>query len=390
MPPADPSGASRRLILTIAISAIVLETSLLGIVAPLLPEIEERTGAGDATLGLAIAAYAIPTMLASIPIGRLADQIGRRPLLLGGLVLTAAGSILIAYSQSLEALLAGRVVQGLGATGSWVAALAVVSDLARPGHKGKAIGFAMAANSIGGIGGPALGGIAGGAISFEAPFLLVAALATGMFALGFVVLPRGRPDPDLAAPVAAGGTVATLLRPAVFVPALLIASASAFFGAIDFVVPLDLDRRLGTDAAAIGLMFAAAASLDAIAAPIAGAAGDRRGRRPVVVVASVVVASSGAMLAAFGTLTGAAVALVAFGLGMSILFSGAVPWFEETFARVNRGLAYGAINLVFAIGYVVGPLVAGGLLAVASANAVYLTMTALCLAGTLWLGVRRG
>ena len=67
MPPAAPSGASRRLILTVAISAIVLETSLLGVVAPLLPEIEERTGAGDATLGLAIAAYAIPTLLASVP-----------------------------------------------------------------------------------------------------------------------------------------------------------------------------------------------------------------------------------------------------------------------------------------------------------------------------------
>ena len=73
---------SRRAILTVAISAIALETSLLGLIAPLLPEIEKRTGAGDAALGLALGAYAIPILFASIPVGRLADKIGRRPLLL--------------------------------------------------------------------------------------------------------------------------------------------------------------------------------------------------------------------------------------------------------------------------------------------------------------------
>ncbi len=88
MPSTAPGGGSRRVILAVAISAIALETSLLGLVAPLLPEIEERTGAGDAALGLALAAYAIPILLISIPVGRLADRIGRRPLLLTGLVLT--------------------------------------------------------------------------------------------------------------------------------------------------------------------------------------------------------------------------------------------------------------------------------------------------------------
>ena len=58
MPPAvrTSRSGSRRAILTIAISAIALETALLGMVAPLLPEIERRTGAGDEALGLALAA----------------------------------------------------------------------------------------------------------------------------------------------------------------------------------------------------------------------------------------------------------------------------------------------------------------------------------------------
>ena len=384
------NGGSRRAILTVAISAIALETSLLGIVAPLLPEIERRTGAGDAALGLALAAYAIPILLISIPVGRLADRVGRRPLLLGGLALTGAGSVLIALSSSLGLLLIGRAVQGVGSTGSWVAALALVSDLARPGRKGEAIGFALAANSLGAIGGPALGGIAGGEISFEAPFLLVTAIAAAMFSLGWVVLPRGLPEPEetLAGEGEPGsGVLATLLRPAVIVPGSLMVAGASFLGMIDFAVPLDLDRRLGTTATTIGLMFAGAAVLDALASPLAGRAGDRRGRRPIAIVGAVLIAVSGVGLAAFGSLTGAAIGLVVFGVGQSIFFGGTVPWFDETFARVNRGLAYGGLNLVFAVGYTLGPLLAGGLLSVASADVVYVLMTLLAGAGAAWLAV---
>ena len=388
MPPAPTTERSRRAILTVAITAIALETSLLGLIAPLLPEIEERTGAGDAALGLALAAYAIPILIISIPVGRLADRIGRRPLLLFGLCLTGAGSLLIAFSSSLEVLLAGRVVQGIGSTASWIAALALVSDLARPGRKGEAIGFALAANSAGAVAGPALGGILGGEISFEAPFLLVTVIAAAMFVAGFVILPRG--TRAVADPGDQGDPrmFAALLRPEALTPGLVAIAGAAFLGMIDFALPLDLDRRLGTAATAIGLIFALAAAMDAVASPLAGRRGDRSGRPPVVVTGALVIAASGVGLAIFGTLAGAAVALAAFGIGQSILFAGAVPWLDETFGEFNRGLAYGGLNLVYATGYTVGPLVGGWLLEVASADAAYLLMTGISLAGAAALAAR--
>ena len=387
--PAPSTERSRRAILAVAIAAIALETSLLGLIAPLLPEIEERTGAGDAALGLALAAYAIPILIISIPVGRLADRIGRRPLLLFGLCLTGAGSLLIASSSSLEVLLGGRVVQGIGSTASWVAALALVSDLARPGRKGEAIGFALAANSAGAVAGPALGGILGGEISFEAPFLLVAAVAAVMFIAGLAILPKGAPaTPGEDGAGDRGGVFSSLLRPEALTPGLVAIAGAAFLGMVDFAVPLDLDRRLGTAATAIGLIFAAAAAMDAIASPLAGRRGDRGGRSPVVVTGALVIAASGVGLAVFGTLGGAAIALAAFGIGQSILFAGAVPWLDETFGELDRGLAYGGLNLVYATGYTVGPLVGGWLLEAASADTVYLLMTAISLAGAAALGLR--
>ena len=113
------------------------------------------------------------------------------------------------------------------------------------------------------------------------------------------------------------------------------------------------------------------------------------GRETVAIVGVAFVGLSGVLLTVVGTLAGAAVALIVFGLAQSILFGGAVPWFEETFARSSRGLAYGSLNLVYATGYTIGPLIAGGLLEAASADAVYLAMTAVCIAGVMWLSTRR-
>jgi len=371
VPPVRTSNPSkRRAILAIAISAIALETALLGMIAPLLPEIEERTGAGDEALGLAMAAYAIPILAASIPVGHLADRLGRRPILLGGLLLTGAGSVLIAVSTALAPLLLGRAVQGVGATLSWVAALALVSDLARPGRKGEALGFAFAANSLGAVGGPALGGIVGGTVSFETPFFLVAGIALAIFAAGLVVLPRA------AEPAAAAGderprTIRLLLRPAALVPAMASATGAIVIGLIDFVVPLDFDRRLGTTATAVGVIFAAIALIDAAAAPPAGKAGDRFGRRPVALAGALVMSVSGILLAVVGGFAAACVALAILAVGLSVTFAASAPWLDETFGELNRGLAYGGLNLIFALGYTVGPLAGGWLLSRSGAEIAY-------------------
>ena len=139
-------------------AAVTIDTALLGLIAPLLPEIERRTGASEAALGASLAAYAVPIVLLSLPLGRLADSVGRRGLLIAGLVLAAAGSGVIAASESIWPLMLGRVIQGVGSAASWIAALALVSDRARPGRRGEAIGVALGATSAGSIAGPALGG----------------------------------------------------------------------------------------------------------------------------------------------------------------------------------------------------------------------------------------
>jgi MFS family permease len=313
-----------------------------------------------------------------------ADTVGRRPLLISGLLLTAAGSALIAVSDSLAALMAGRAVQGTGSAASWIAALAVVSDLAPPGKRGESIGIALAATSIGAISGPALGGITADLLGFEAPFLIVCGVSVVVAVAVAAVFPREERRSE--APPPAWQTVVSAMQSRTGAAAIAIALAGpGVLGVVELVAPLDLDARLGLSSSVIGLLFALSIAVDAPLSPLGGRWGDRRGRLGPAVTGAVTTGVSVALLAALASTAGAAVALALFGAGYSLAFAAAVPWLDEAFGELQRGLAYGVLNVVYAAGYAIGPLVAGVLLEVGSADLAYWLTAAACGLGALLL-----
>lgn len=104
-----------------------LSTSLL---VPSLPGIAREFGTPDVTAQLAVSGFAMAFGLGQLMMGPLSDAFGRRPVLIGGLLLFGAGSVLAALAPGIEALIAGRVVQGAGASAGYVLARAVVRDIA--------------------------------------------------------------------------------------------------------------------------------------------------------------------------------------------------------------------------------------------------------------------
>jgi predicted MFS family arabinose efflux permease len=372
----------RRAVLAVAVGAVAMDTALLGVIAPLLPDIEDRTGAGESALGISISAYAVPVMLFSLPLGRAADMIGRRWLLVGGLLLTGAGSGLIAVTESLDVLIAGRAVQGLGSAASWIAALTVVSDLAPPGKRGESIGVALAATSVGSIAGPALGGVTADVLGFAAPFLIVCgASVTLALAVVAVFPPEVRRN---ASETPAWRTIARSTRSGVGAVATAITfGVAGALGVVELVAPLDLDARLGLSSTAIGLLFALSIAVDAPMSPIGGRWGDRRGRRGPAVAGLATLSASVALLAVFAGTLGAAFAMGLFGAGFSLSMAAAVPWLDEAFGALERGLGYGMLNLLYSAGYALGPLLGGGVLELGSADLAYLGTAALLAAGAI-------
>ena len=379
-----PRNRTRRAIVSIAVAAVTIDSVLLGVIAPLLPDIEERTGASDGALGLALAAYAIPIALLSLPLGRMADRVGRRPLLAGGLVLVAFGSGLFAVSDSIGLLMAARAVQGIGSAASWIAALALVSDTAPPGRRGEVLGIALGATGVGSIAGPALGGVLADAISFEAPFLFIGGLSIGLLGAALAVLPREAPRTGAVMPALPAIVSAIRSGHGAWAAAIMLTSAGVL-GLIEVVAPLDLDARLGLSSAAIGLLFAGSIAVDALMAPFGGRWGDRRGRRGPAVAGLATTALAALLLAVLPGWPGAAIALCVYGAGFGASMAAAVPWLDEAFAGSQRGLAYGVQNLLYATGYAVGPVLGGVLLALGDPDLAYALTATLVAGGTVLL-----
>jgi MFS family permease len=378
----------RARVLAIAVGAVTIDAALLGLIAPLLPQIAERTGASEGELGIALAAYAAPIALLSLPLGRAADRFGRKGLLIGGLLLVASGSALIAGSHSLELLIASRVIQGVGSAASWISALALVSDAAPAGRRGESIGAALAATGVGSIAGPALGGVAADALSYEAPFLIACGCALALAAAAAALLPRGVRRSQPATP--ALPVVLRSLRDGNggWAAAITLVSA-AVLGLVEVVAPLDLDERLGLSASAIGLLFAGSIAVDAAFNPLGGRWGDRRGRLRPAVAGMGLTALSIALLAVLPGLVGAAIALCVYGAGFALAFAAAVPWLDDAFGERERGLGYGVQNLLYAGGYAVGPVLGGWLLELEGADLAYALTASVLAAGTMLLLISR-
>jgi MFS family permease len=196
-----PSGAAllpaeRR---AVASLACIYAVRLLGLFL-LLPVLAlyagSMPGATPMLAGLAVGAYGLTQALMQIPFGIWSDRIGRKPLIVVGLLLHVAGSALGAAAGNATALVLARVVQGLGAVSGPVTAF--LADLTRPEARTRAmfaIGMSIGATFvISLVAGPLLAA----AVGVAGVFWLIGALGLVALALVVFVLPSERPAGERA------------------------------------------------------------------------------------------------------------------------------------------------------------------------------------------------
>jgi MFS family permease len=95
------------------------------------------SGANPYLIGEALGIYGLTQGLLQIPFGLLSDKVGRKVMIVCGLVLFAAGSVVAALSRSIDGVIIGRALQGTGAVGSVI--LALVADLTKEENRTKAM-----------------------------------------------------------------------------------------------------------------------------------------------------------------------------------------------------------------------------------------------------------
>lgn len=159
---------------------MVLGNSML---IPVLPDMGRVMGLSKATTGLAVTAFSLSAGIAIAVAGFLADRYGRKRVVVPSLLIYGAGGIVSGLAGwrlgpgGFMLVMAGRVIQGIGAAGTAPVAMAFVGDLFRGGSRVTALGIFEASNGLGKVVSPILGALIGQVFVWWAVFFAYAVLA---------------------------------------------------------------------------------------------------------------------------------------------------------------------------------------------------------------------
>ncbi|HXI19798.1 MAG TPA: MFS transporter, partial [Gemmatimonadales bacterium] len=244
---------------------------------PLVPLFASRLGATTVQVGLINAGFMLAATLLSFPLGLVSDRLGRRRLILAGIVFSALTSLFLSLARSPAQVGAIYLFSGIGLACFSPAMMSFVGDVSPPQFLGRSYGWYTAALYLGMAAGPGIGG-AVAIFGFRSAFLLSAAVIAVAALAGGLRLP--------SAPVVIRPKASSLrldLREIVSNPAVVACWIATFFstfawGSLFAFFPL-YARDMGISVVHTGLIFTSQAAANAIFRIPVGHLADRTGRR---------------------------------------------------------------------------------------------------------------
>jgi EmrB/QacA subfamily drug resistance transporter len=160
----DTSAIQRRRwiilgVLVVGLLAIVIDNTVLNVALKTIANPTTGLGASQSELEWAINSYTLVFAGLLFTFGVVGDRIGRKRVLMAGLVLFGIGSLLSAYSHSPDQLIAARAAMGLGGAAVMPQTLSIIANVFEPKERARAIGIWTSAVGIGVAIGPVLGGL---------------------------------------------------------------------------------------------------------------------------------------------------------------------------------------------------------------------------------------
>jgi MFS transporter, DHA1 family, multidrug resistance protein len=343
-----------------------------GIVAPAIPEFARQFGVSDAAAASVVSAFALMRIAAALPAGRVVDRFGEHAVMVVGITIVAVSSVLAGFSRSFPELIALRGVGGIGSAMYSISAQALLLASVPGRQRGRASGLYSAGFLVGGISGPAVGGLVA-AWSLRAPFLIYGGMLLIPATVAAVAL-RGtadrrasalRPDRPLAALVRA-------LRSRAYRAAATanLADSFAAIGVRGAIVPLFVHQVLHRSVLWTGIGFLAFAALNGVALLPGGKAADAFGRRPVIIVGCTAFAGGMVMLALLPGLWGYLAALAVSGLGSGLLDVAPSAMIGDILTG-RDGTLVASFQMAGDTGSDIGPLAAGFLVDTVSYAAAF-------------------
>jgi len=348
----------RAFVFWTATALIAVDPVLFPMVVPALPEYQDRYGFSDAVASLIFAAFPVGQLATAVWAAGLVERFGRRPVMILAAITLAAATLAFALANGVPLLAVARLVQGLAAGLVWTAGLAAISDVYPQNELGFRMGLAETAGGVMGLVGPPFAGVLIAAVGLDATFFIATALPVLALVPAFLVPETRREGVPMATRL-----LPDLRRlwgvPTARVAAVALATAAAVLALVEPLLPLDLSDRLDLSSLGVGVVFAVGMAAYLLLVPIAGRWSDRRGRRTPIIVGGALMAA-GFPFIAVGPVWLVAAAFAVLGAGMAAMIAPTGPLMVEavdTAGMAGRyGLSSAALTVIFALGYVVGPL----------------------------------
>jgi MFS family permease len=355
--------------------------------APILPLYAATHGATSSAVGLIMGAHMALAASGSIPLGRAADVLGRRPLLIAGMILGIATSLALVFFTGAIGLGTVYGLAGLGIAAFTPSALSLVGDAAPAGKTGQAFAWYSTAH-YGAIAiGPFLGGLVAEWWGYRAAFIVSAAGIGVALAVGISL--RG----GATSAIATRRSVDRAANASVWAGWIVSVSGMLVQGVVFTFFPL-LAHERGLTPAGIGLVFLVLGLANTVARVPAGWLVDRTGRRtPYALGGALVAAVATALLphftdrasvlglaAVFGAVSGAGFVAVSVGLAAASTAS-------------SRALVMGGYSTSLYLGLALGSFAVGPVIARHGYVVGFTAGAATSVVGTLvaaWLWYRRG
>jgi EmrB/QacA subfamily drug resistance transporter len=153
----DKKNNSR--ILTLLFVGVLMGALDISIVGPAIPAIERSIKVDKQLMSWIFSIYVLANLVGISLMAKLSDLFGRRKIYIIALAIFATGSLIVALSHNFNILLAGRAIQGFGASGIFPVASAVVGDIFPPEKRGRALGLIGAVFGLAFILGPVIAGV---------------------------------------------------------------------------------------------------------------------------------------------------------------------------------------------------------------------------------------
>jgi len=382
---------------SLAVTALLAALVALGPIStdlylPSLPALARGFGASVGEVQLTLSVFLAGFAVAQLAYGPLSDRFGRRPVLLGGLVLYVAAGVACALAPSMGVLIAARGVQAVGACAGPVLARAIVRDVHGREGAARVLAYMAAAMALAPALGPILGGFVELWFGWRANFVLLVLYGAAGLAAAAAFLPEtnAAPDPLAARPMQILANYRALAGRRAYAGYVL-ACAFAYSGIFAFISGSSfvLVDGLGLGPQAYGFCFAAIVVGYMVGTLAAGRLTRRLGIDRMIAAGAAVSVLGGALLAGIAWagvgsgLAGAAaivapmmVYMVGTGLVMPNAMAGAVGPFPRLAGAASALLGFVQMTVAAGVGIAVGHLYDGTARPMAAAIALSAVLVA--------------